>query len=35
MIDSPGDEGLATDQGAKGRMVRPWRARKLSDHIND
>ncbi|KAF2543907.1 hypothetical protein F2Q68_00030408 [Brassica cretica] len=23
--DSPGDEVLATDQGARGRMVRPWR----------
>ncbi|KAF2530699.1 hypothetical protein F2Q70_00029286 [Brassica cretica] len=23
--DSPGDEVLATDQGVRGRMVRPWR----------
>ncbi|KAF2576248.1 hypothetical protein F2Q70_00002947 [Brassica cretica] len=23
--DSPGDEVLATDRGARGRMVRPWR----------
>ncbi|KAF3563868.1 hypothetical protein DY000_02016476 [Brassica cretica] len=23
--DSPGDEVLVTDQGARGRMVRPWR----------
>ncbi|KAF2557101.1 hypothetical protein F2Q68_00015109 [Brassica cretica] len=23
--DSPGDEVLATDQGARGRMVRPWK----------
>ena len=23
--DSPGDEILATDRGARGRMVRPWR----------
>ncbi|KAF3600840.1 hypothetical protein F2Q69_00034309 [Brassica cretica] len=23
--DSPGDEVLATNQGARGRMVRPWR----------
>ena len=23
--DSPGDEVLATDQGARGRILRPWR----------
>ncbi|KAF2617269.1 hypothetical protein F2Q68_00039949 [Brassica cretica] len=23
--DLPGDEVLATDQGARGKMVRPWR----------
>ncbi|KAF3563866.1 hypothetical protein DY000_02016471 [Brassica cretica] len=23
--DSPGDEVLATNQGVRGRMVRPWR----------